>query len=105
MVRWVVRSAMSIDRRTGLEKKPFVPDIQQFPGSRRQRTHLADILCRRLSRLFQIVVRLQSHPELLGGPQRPRQTQRGIGRNRALAEDNLIYAPRRHADRARERSG
>src|SRR5690606_17670701 len=67
-----------------------------------QRSHPAKVVRCRLSRLFKIVIRLESHPELLGRTERPSETECRIGRYRALAQDDLVDAPRRYTDRARQ---
>src|SRR3990172_3188273 len=53
-----------------------------------------------LARLFQIIVGLQAHPELLRSAEMPRQPDCGVRRDATLAEDDLVDAARRHADRA-----
>ena len=51
-----------------------------------------------LAGLFQVVVRLQAHPEWLGSSKIACQTQGGIRRYRAFAMHDLIDTPRRNSN-------
>jgi hypothetical protein len=52
-----------------------------------------------LPRGFEIIPRLEVHPELRLHPKEAAQAQRGIRRDPPLPMDNLINATRRHPDR------
>ena len=52
--------------------------------------------------LFQIKCRLQGHPELSRRAEIPRQPERGIRRDGALAENDFINTARRHSERPGE---
>src|SRR5438309_10271279 len=54
-------------------------------------------------RLLEVEIRLQAHPVARRIAEVVRETQRGVGRDAALAENDLVDAPRRHADIARQR--
>src|SRR5436309_11403038 len=54
-------------------------------------------------RLLEVEIRLQAHPVARRIAEVVRETQRGVGRDAALAENDLVNAPRRHADIARQR--
>src|SRR5438067_1690991 len=61
---------------------------------------------RRLSRgalqgQVQVPVCLQAHPELRRGIEQPREPERGIGADAALAEDDLVQAVQRNTEAAR----
>ena len=48
--------------------------------------HFLEALAGRSAGLFQVVIRLQSHPELFRGTQGARQTQGSVRRDRPLAK-------------------
>src|SRR5436853_6207492 len=59
--------------------------------------------CSRDARLLEVEIRLQAHPVARGVAEVLRETQRRVRRDAALAENDLVDAPRRHADIARQR--
>src|SRR6266513_1020557 len=55
------------------------------------------------SRLLEVEIRLQAHPVARRIAKVLRETQRCVGRDTALAQNDLVDATRRHADIARQR--
>jgi hypothetical protein len=51
---------------------------------------------------LQVEVGLQRHPEVFAGAERLGQAHRSVHADAALAEGDLVNAPRRHTDRARQ---
>src|SRR5207244_1194889 len=54
--------------------------------------------CSRDARLLEVEIRLQAHPVARRVAEVLRETQRRVRRAAALAENDLVDAPRRHAD-------
>src|SRR4029450_6989726 len=52
---------------------------------------------------MQVEIRLQRHPEARRVAEALGEAQRRVGADAALAQDDLVDAPRRHAEVARER--
>ena len=67
-----------------------------------QRAHLVEPAAEQIALQLQIVAGLEIHPELRRGAEVAPEAQCGIRRNAALAEHNLVDAPRRDADIGRK---
>jgi hypothetical protein len=61
-----------------------------------------ELLCDLAAPLEQVVIDLDTEPETLRQAEEPRETQFRIGRDRPLAQDDLVDPPRRQADQARQ---
>ncbi len=80
----------------GVERVDVTPIVTHLG---RNRQHSFQLILDRGARLAQFVFILQSHPELHGISKYLGQAQRGIRRDAALAQHDLVDAPRGHADR------
>lgn len=77
--------------------------LELASGSRGDGMHLLpDRLADGPLRLFKVVVQLQTQPETLRCPEVAREAQGRVGRDGALAEDDLVDPARRHLDIPRQ---